>query len=540
LENNEMANLYKKPVRVTDPKTGKRVKGKSKKWWGRFRAADGREKRVPLAADKAAAQAMLHDIVRQVEREMAGIADPFEKHRKRPLKEHIADWKAYLLNKGNTEKHVGEVVFKVKRIADACGWKMMGDLSAGEVIQCLADLRAGGLAIQTSNHHLRAIKQFSRWLVRDRRTNDDPLAHLAMQNPKLDRRHDRRALLPDEFTRLINAAKAGRPVESIPGADRAMMYVLAAWTGFRKGEIGSLTPDSFCFDADPPTATVAAAYSKRRREDSQVLHPELARQLKEWLAAKGLGPDDLLFPVSGKVPGGTERKTHLMMKKDLERARSAWIKEAEGDPVEMKRRTESDFLTYVNSDGEYADFHSNRHLFITSLERAGLSPKMAQTLARHSDIRLTLGVYTHVGVHDQTAAIGSLPAPPGESVGPAREAAALSATGTDGLRAATSDHETDASVVPTMVPRGAENGAKRFAPDTLRIAPNCTDEADDPKENGDQEIAVTPDKTRRFRTERDRSASRCTGQDGGESEVHPRGFEPLTFGSVDRCSIQLS
>jgi len=37
---------------------------------------------------------------------------------------------------------------------------------------------------------------------------------------------------------------------------------------------------------------------------------------------------------------------------------------------------------------------------------------MAQTLARHSDIRLTLGVYTHVELHDQTAAIHSLPAPP--------------------------------------------------------------------------------------------------------------------------------
>ncbi len=46
------------------------------------------------------------------------------------------------------------------------------------------------------------------------------------------------------------------------------------------------------------------------------------------------------------------------------------------------------------------------------MERAGLSPKMAQTLARHSDIRLTLGVYTHVELHDQTAAIESLPAPP--------------------------------------------------------------------------------------------------------------------------------
>jgi len=56
--------------------------------------------------------------------------------------------------------------------------------------------------------------------------------------------------------------------------------------------------------------------------------------------------------------------------------------------------------------------HSCRHLFITSLERAGISPKMAQTLARHSDIRLTLGVYTHVELDDQTAAIGALPVPP--------------------------------------------------------------------------------------------------------------------------------
>ena len=81
-------------------------------------------------------------------------------------------------------------------------------------------------------------------------------------------------------------------------------------------------------------------------------------------------------------------------------------------PEEHARRLQSDFLCHVNHDGLYADFHSLRHWFITGLARAGASPKMAQTLARHSDIRLTLGVYTHVELHDQTAAIHALPAPP--------------------------------------------------------------------------------------------------------------------------------
>jgi integrase len=79
----------------------------------------------------------------------------------------------------------------------------------------------------------------------------------------------------------------------------------------------------------------------------------------------------------------------------------------------LERREKSDFLCYRNHAGLYADFHSCRHLFITSLERAGVRPKVAQKLARHSDIRLTLGVYTHAELADQSAAIEALPGPPG-------------------------------------------------------------------------------------------------------------------------------
>uniref|UniRef100_A0A7C2NZX9 Uncharacterized protein n=1 Tax=Schlesneria paludicola TaxID=360056 RepID=A0A7C2NZX9_9PLAN len=61
-----MASIYKKPVTVTDPQTGERVKGKSKKWWGRYKDENGIERRVPLATDKASAQAMLNEIVKKV------------------------------------------------------------------------------------------------------------------------------------------------------------------------------------------------------------------------------------------------------------------------------------------------------------------------------------------------------------------------------------------------------------------------------------------------------------------------------------------
>ncbi len=272
-----MASLYKKPIKQRDPKTGKMVTVKSKKWWGRFRDEHGVEKRVPLATDKGAAQSMLNTLVIKAERRAAGRIDAFDDHMKRPLSEHVDDFEHYQRSKGNSEQHVGEVSEKVRRIVKGCNWTMIRDISASGTQRYLADLRTGGLSVQTSNHYLRAIKQFSRWLVRDRRMPDDPLAHLAMLNVKTDRRHDRRALTADEFSRLIDAAMVGPEVVCIPGPDRAMMYVLAAWTGYRKTEISSLTKRSIRLDADPPTVTVAAAYSKRKRQDTQVLHPVVVR-----------------------------------------------------------------------------------------------------------------------------------------------------------------------------------------------------------------------------------------------------------------------
>jgi integrase len=233
-----------------------------------------------------------------------------------------------------------------------------------------------------------------------------------MPNVTVDRRHDRRPLSEEEFGRLVEAAMVGPEVLCIPGPDRAMMYILSAWTGYRRSELASLTKQSLRLDDSPPTVTVAACYSKRKRQDTQVLHPEVASRLREWLKTKKRLPADaVLFPVSAKAPGGVDRRTAKMMRVDLKAARKKWIEEAK-KPEEKVEREQSEFLKYQDSRGLFADFHSNRHTFITNLERVGVSPRRAQSLARHSDIRLTMGVYTHINLHDQSAAIELLPAPP--------------------------------------------------------------------------------------------------------------------------------
>jgi hypothetical protein len=55
------------------------------------------------------------------------------------------------------------------------------------------------------------------------------------------------------------------------------------------------------------------------------------------------------------------------------------------------------------------DFHALRHTFITNLARAGVHPRNAQALARHSTIDLTMNAYTHVDMADLASDVESLP-----------------------------------------------------------------------------------------------------------------------------------
>src|SRR5262249_22204824 len=67
----------------------------------------------------------------------------------------------------------------------------------------LWDRQCRGRGVQTVNFYLQAVKQFCNWLVQDRRSCDNPLAHLSGGNVNLDRRHDRQTLTREQLTLIL-------------------------------------------------------------------------------------------------------------------------------------------------------------------------------------------------------------------------------------------------------------------------------------------------------------------------------------------------
>jgi len=66
---------------------------------------------------------------------------------------------------------------------------------------------------------------------------------------------------------LLDITRQARLRWGMTGPARATAYLLAFNSGLRRNEIRTLTRARFALEADPPTVTVKAAYSKHRRTD---------------------------------------------------------------------------------------------------------------------------------------------------------------------------------------------------------------------------------------------------------------------------------
>jgi len=438
-KDSERTHVIERYAKWTDGKTGRakkaplneagnRIIQEAETYTAQYFDENGKRPKVPTGChDKAEAQRYANHLENEARKRRTGQIDPkqerYAKEARRPLSEHIEEFRGYLSAKDNTQDHVHRTCRHIERITEACHTEKIGDLTGAGVLRVIGGLRDSEMGLRTCNAYLRSIKSFARWLWNEKRMPDDPLAGLSQFNEQTDQRHIRRELTADETRWLLTTVEAqGKLNYKLDGTTRAMAYRVALGSGFRRKELRYLTPASFDLDSDPPTVTAKAAYSKRRREDVQPIRPDLAELLRPWLA--GFERNQRLFP----LPHNTSK----MFQRDLAAARSTWIQAAESD-AEFQRREGSDFLRYQDADGRVADFHAQRHTYISGIVAGGASVKTCQELARHSTPVLTIGRYSHARLHDLTGALEALPDQTPQETPPQSQATA--ATGTDGKAA---------------------------------------------------------------------------------------------------------
>jgi hypothetical protein len=157
------------------------------------------------------------------------------------------------------------------------------------------------------------------------------------------------------------------------------------------------------------------------------------------------------------------------------------------------------------------------------LAASGAHPKVVQSIMRHSDINMTMSRYTHIFSGQESDAVAGLP----DLTLPSKESQKAVATGTDNKPI-----------------EAVQHGAKEL---TLKRTPFLTHTA----YSGCDQLTTIGRKQETCQGIVEEAKCFSNGELGNENdrlsvdvtkgnEMHLRGFEPLTFGFVDRCSIQLS
>jgi len=326
----------------------------SKVWRGRYRL-DGDVLPTDVAlrvSDKQVAEEKLRKLVREAEREAAGIAVPkTQRHAaQKPLLDHLADYTADLTSLGRDDEYVYIVEHQATRLMTECNWRVLKDITP-ETFRTWRNQQTH--AAKTLNDYLYAICGLLNWLVANKQLPANPLEPVSAVDTRGKEKRKRRAYKDDEARKLLAVAGGWRAV-----------YLTALLTGLRRGELASLIWGWVHLNTEKPFIFIPADVDKGRKEQKIWLHREVTGALLA-IRPTNAAPTDLVFP--------------NMPRMEHHHAMSA----AAGIP-------------YMDEMGRQADFHALRHTFNTNLARHGTPERVRMELMRHKTARMTSDVYTDI------------------------------------------------------------------------------------------------------------------------------------------------
>jgi len=333
---------------------------------GRFRLdGDDKIREVPLRTpDKQIAEQRLNKIILEVQRESEGLLAPKAEREaaRRRYAEHVEDFIQTRRAVGRDEKYVKELRKKLLRLGQECRWVYPKDVSA---LSFEAWRGSQAMAPKTMNEYQTAIRSLFNWL--EPRLGANPLRFVEKVESRGTQKRERRAYAMEELKRLVAVS-----------GNRGIVYLTAAFTGLRRGELLKLEWRDLHLDAVRPFVNVRASISKNHKQAMLPLHSDLVSALRRFYSADA--------SAIGLVFKGIVPRMHIF-REDLAAAE----------------------IPYVDGKGEFADFHSLRKTFATMLTLACVPQRVIMELMRHSDMRLTAKTYTDAGMLPTDSNIAMLP-----------------------------------------------------------------------------------------------------------------------------------
>lgn len=242
---------------------------------------------------------------------------------------------------------------------ETLGIRDVRKIGAEEMISYLAHLKEEGLAANSVNRALAALRGFYTYLLRMQKVESTPVAHIELAKVWTH--------LPDVLSRDEMSLLLAQPGVASPGAlrDAAMLELMYA-TGLRVSELIGLTVHSINWQVG-------------------------------YLVARGKGEKERVVPVG--------RRAYELVKRYLDGARPLLSKGRPGDALFLNHSgnglSRQGFWKIVKKYAARVNLarkvhpHTFRHSFATHLLEGGADLRSVQIMLGHADISTTQ-VYTHV------------------------------------------------------------------------------------------------------------------------------------------------
>lgn len=394
------------------------LRGKaSRRWTIEIRCPDGTRFRRAGFTDRQATMQRAAEMVRELERREVGLHDVHASNRKLPLGQHAEAFLVAMAAGSLGRRRAGGASPEhLERTRRRLLW-LFGELAATRLEHLHAEAAEAllvrqvdaGWSAKTRDDHAALLRQFGAWLIAAGRWATNPFASLRGIRTAASVTFRRAALTVAELDRLVEAAEVravaeyrrnnpmARPATMARvaerGRERGLLYVLAAYSGLRRGEITALQWGDLR-GGDAPALELRPTTTKNRRRARIELPGWLGLMLEDLRRAQALQ--------LGAPPGPTQPMFGSSYRHLTERLRADAIYAGLGTVVDGKVR---------NAAGLVVDFHALRGSLATLAVEAGMPAKLLQQHLRHADIRLTLQTYAQARDVAMRAEIDRLPKP---------------------------------------------------------------------------------------------------------------------------------